>query len=52
MVAAKQQATQMGKMGKRHVQESKYQLLENEVQRTTYIILTLAIGMSLKYSDI
>jgi hypothetical protein len=30
-VAANQQATQMGKMKKRNVQESKYQILENEV---------------------
>ena len=48
-MAAKQQDTQMGK---RQAQENKYQILENEVQRTTYVILTLVIGMSLKYSDI
>jgi len=48
MVATKQQTTEVGKVGERAVQESKYPILENQVQGATQPIFILGIGMSIK----
>jgi hypothetical protein len=40
--------TEMGEMGKRPVQESKYPILENQIQGTSQPISTLVIGMSIE----
>ncbi len=48
MVATEQQTTEMGKMGKRPVQKSKYPILENQIQAATQPISALVIGMSIE----